>query len=229
MNTVDYEAKLESIIEDPNKFMICDPNQSESIKKRINEIGEKYKLEAPQVYRQLRVLGEFPPGHLYGLPKVHKNASDPPLRPIVSMSGTVTHSIASYINDLIRPYINSKYIIRSSDEFLAAFKDVKLSGNNVLCSLDVESLFTNVPVNETIDIIINHVYNHATIPPPCIRQNDLRNLLVITTQETPFSFKNKTYVQKDGVSRAALRFCLVQAVWHYCLQNVSESHGFACC
>ena len=32
--------------------------------------------------------------------------------------------------------------------------------NGILASLDVENLFTNVPVNETIDVIINNIYFH---------------------------------------------------------------------
>ena len=69
------------------------------------------------IYNKLHVVGNYPPGHLYGLPKIHKNTSDPPLRPIVSMSGTVTHELAKYLNDIIRQYINSKYMVKSTDEF----------------------------------------------------------------------------------------------------------------
>ena len=37
-----------------------------------------------------------------------------------------------------------------------------------LASLDVENLFTNVPVQKTIEIIIDNVYNPPTIQPPNI-------------------------------------------------------------
>ena len=200
MSKSSYQSKLAMIISDANKFQPCDTKQSENIKKKINVISNKYKDNLPQIHKKLRVTGEYSPGHLYGLPKIHKSCTDPPLRPIISMSGTVTHSIASYLNNIIRPYIESKYILRSTDEFLACFGNTKLLNGQVLCSLDVESLFTNVPVAATIDIIIKRAYNHPNLPPPPLAPEDLRELLSITTQETPFMFNNHNYVQVDGVS-----------------------------
>ena len=69
-----------------------------------------------------------------------------------------------------------------------------------MCSLDVSSLFTNVPVDETIEIIVRQAYNNHVLAPPKISAQDLRQLLKICTQETPFSHKNKDYIQIDGVS-----------------------------
>ena len=116
------------------------------------------------------------------------------------MCGTVTHKLAKYLNDIIRPYIDSEYMLRSSDEFLAAVQTMQLPPNSVVASLDVESLFTHVPVLATIDLIVNKSYNHATLPPPCFSQDDFRNLLKICTQQTPFKFKDGLFLQVDGVS-----------------------------
>jgi len=72
---------------------------------------------------------------------------------------------------------------------------------STLASLDVESLFTNVPVEQTIDIIINNVYNNPNKLPPSIPAEDMRKLLVICTTRTPFSDgKGGLYVQCDGCS-----------------------------
>ena len=91
-------------------------------------------------------------------------------------------------------------MLRSTDEFLACFVGTKLNKGEILCSLDVESLFTNVPVQTTVEIILNRAYNHPTLPSPAISQNDLRDLLLIATQETPFRYKNEIFVQVEGVS-----------------------------
>jgi len=66
--------------------------------------------------------------------------------------------------------------------------------------LDVESLFTNVPISETIDIILKNVYNHNSLPPPSLNKETLKKLLYICTTKTPFNFNGKTYIQKNGVS-----------------------------
>ena len=65
----------------------------------------------------------------------------------------------------------------------------------------MESLFTNVPVRETIDIIISNVYNHSNLPKPKMDENLLRDLLEICTTRTPFKHVNgDLYVQCEGVS-----------------------------
>ena len=55
-----------------------------------------------------------------------------------------------------------------------------------MASLDVESLFTNVPVEATIEIILNNVYNHTHLPQPKISRNILKKLLILCTTESPF-------------------------------------------
>ena len=71
----------------------------------------------------------------------------------------------------------------------------------LMASLDVTSLFTNVPVDETISIIIEHVYNHPSIPSPKMHQNHLKSLLELCTKETPFKDHNgQLFYQKDGVA-----------------------------
>ena len=200
MNRTDYEEKLTVLISDPDKFIKCRPSQSENIKTRIKKIASKYKENLPTIYEKLHIVGNYKPGHLYGLPKLHKNSVDPPLRPINSMSGTVTHGIAQYLNEIIRPYIYSKYMVKSTDEFFLRIQNINVSPNQSIGSLDVTSLFTNVPVNDTINIILQRSYGHPTLPPPPIDPDDLKTLLQVCTQETPFNHKNQQYLQIDGVS-----------------------------
>ena len=170
------------------------------MKKKINNIAKEFKEESEYIFKLLKRVGEYNQGHMYGLPKLHKNIENPPLRPIISMTGTVTHDIAQYINSLIRPYLCNNYTVKSSEEFIARINDIKIKRNQNVVSLDVQSLFTNVPVHETTDIILNAVENHDTLPPPALPPAKLRELLTICTTETPFQFNNQTYIQTNGVS-----------------------------
>jgi hypothetical protein len=61
------------------------------------------------------------------------------------MTGTVTHGMAQNMNDTIRPYLDSTYMIQSSDQFLMEIHQQTILTGEHLVSLDVESLFTNVP------------------------------------------------------------------------------------
>ena len=96
-------------------------------------------------------------------------------------------------------YILGEYMLKSRDEFINILQTTKPKGPP--SSLDVESLFTNVPVNETINIIIRNVYHHKSLPPPDISKEDLRELLLLCTTSVPFrNIDGKMYIQKDGMS-----------------------------
>ena len=63
------------------------------------------------------------------------------------------------------------------------------------------NLFTNVPVRETINIIINNIYHHPTLPPLKINSNTLRKILLLCTTEVPFYDPHgNIFIQKDGIA-----------------------------
>ena len=90
-------------------------------------------------------------------------------------------------------------MLKSRDEFINIIQTTK--PENPPSSLDVESLFTNVPVCQTIKIILKEVYNHETLPPPPIAPEKLEELLLLCTTEVPFRNVNgKLHMQTDGMS-----------------------------
>ena len=67
-----------------------------------------------------------------------------------------------------------------------------------LVSYDVCSLFTSIPLAETIDITVNLLFEK--IPGFKISKSDLRKLLQFATSGTHFMFEGKFYDQIDGVA-----------------------------
>ena len=68
--------------------------------------------------------------------------------------------------------------------------------NPYLVSFDAVQLFTNIPVNDTIDHIISLV-NFDRFP---INDNTLRTLLQLACTNVPFLFNSRNYLQKEGMS-----------------------------
>jgi hypothetical protein len=67
-----------------------------------------------------------------------------------------------------------------------------------MCSFDVKSLFTNIPLHETVDIICSYVSKERLILP--IPNETLRKLLLLCTENMKFSFEDQYYRQIDGVA-----------------------------
>ena len=162
---------------------------------KINQNHDKKVLK--------KISGHYEPGYIYGNPKTHKNVNDPPLRQIVSQIGTVTYETAKWLNSIITKYMDRKYMVESTYEFIQIARSINKP--KMLASLDVENLFTNVPVEETIEIILDKVYNHHEILPPNVPRDSLKNLLFICTTKTPFKTpKGELFIQTDGVSMGTL-------------------------
>ena len=100
---------------------------------------------------------------MYGLPKVHKQSV--PLRPILSMSGSPQFAISKWLCDLLKPAIDfyGAYCVKDSFTFSDKVRTEKLSPNGHMCSFDVVGLFTNVPLQEVIDICARAIYHDDNI------------------------------------------------------------------
>ena len=68
-----------------------------------------------------------------------------------------------------------------------------------MASLDVESLFTNIPLDETIENCINNLFTNNDAVHNFITE-DLKELLKFATFESFFTFNNEYYSQLDGVA-----------------------------
>ncbi|XP_076036058.1 uncharacterized protein LOC143022009 [Oratosquilla oratoria] len=77
-----------------------------------------------------------------------------------------------------------------------------------MASLDVEFLFSHVPILPRIEIILNNVYRHPKLPPPTITENIIKNLLFACTTEAPFrSLTGQVYLQVEGVAMGSSLGC----------------------
>ena len=143
--------------------------------------------------------GSAPP-RIYGTPKMHKFSSSdsfPKLRPIVLSIGTFNYNLACFLCDLLSPLVPNDYSCKDTFSFVSQIKKANLC-KKFLVSYDVTSLFTNIPLQETIDIAINLIFNHN--PNVNITRKKLKKLFLFATSQTHFIFNSKFYNQIDGVA-----------------------------
>ena len=89
---------------------------------------------------------------MYGFCKVHKDIIDncPPFWPILSSINTATFQWAKFLVPFLKSWTSNEYTVK--DSFAFAEETVKQDSEFFMGSLDVDSLFTNIPFEETIEI-----------------------------------------------------------------------------
>ena len=88
-----------------------------------------------------------------------KSVKDLPLRPVISNCGTATYEISRYLASLLSPLMKNRYTINNTRDFVYRLRELSIHDNEKMISFDVSSLFTNVPLDHTIEIILKKVYD----------------------------------------------------------------------
>ena len=202
-----YISSIEEILNDNSKFSKLDIpagkeiNHIVNLEKRITSALKLLKdkeIIDKSTYKSIKPIGSRP-GILYGSGKIHKETRNalPPFRPILSAIDTPTYKLAKFLLKFLTPSTANEYTV--IDSFHFAEEICQQDSNLHMVSLDVDSLFTNIPLDETIDICADNLYNDNENPPN-IPKHDFRNLLNIATKESFFMFNNKYYKHVDGVA-----------------------------
>ena len=150
--------------------------------------------------------GQNPPRipEFYTLTKIHKLT--PVGRPIVSGSGGPTERISSFVDSL---HISS--YIKDTTHFINFIENTRLPDNAILVSLDVCSLYTNIPQEEGINVVCQYYEEHyqSKQPIPAIHLGELMKLIL---KENSFKFNGKHFLQTHGIAmgtKMAVAFAVI--------------------
>ena len=116
------------------------------------------------------------PDQLYGIAKTHKfeNLKDITPQslkcgPTLNQTGTFTYNavkVISYQNEY--PLCQNEYPISDTQQFPDMLSNLPpLPDDEENISYNVESLFTNIPIKDTIEYIIEQVHAHKKLKPIC--------------------------------------------------------------
>ena len=125
--------------------------------------------------------------------KLTDSDSFPKLRPIASSVGAYNYNLTKY---LCKPHLPEQYCTKDTFTFVEELKRVSLV-DKLLVSFGVTSLFTNIPLSETIKLTVDLI--KTSQPDLNISEKDLTSLFKFATCETHFLFRGKFYDQIDGV------------------------------
>ena len=157
-------------------------------------------LLSDEVYKQLYVTGSGP-GILYGSPKIHKSnfATDFPLRPIFAASNTASYKLSKFLVPILAPFTTNEYTVTISFSFVNDVSKVHNADSFHMVSFDVENLFTNIHLHETINICLQFIFPNVSSTVLGLCRDLFRKLLELSVLNSFFIFNSKLYKQTEGL------------------------------
>ena len=156
----------------------------------LKTIEQKGEIDAKLKKRISRYLPQ-----LFGLPKIHK--PEVPLRPIVSSIGSVTYDLAKELTRILSPLRGktSSYV-KDSGNFIQIITQKTIQMSDIF---DVKSLFTKVPMEESLQVIKKLLIKDETLENRTVMTPiTMVNLVKLCMSSTYFEFGDKIYEQTDG-------------------------------
>ena len=119
------------------------------------------------------------------------------MRSILSASGTYNYKLAKWLGGKLKPLSVNQYIIDAPLGFSKEIRKHPVLEDDILVSYDFTSLFTNVPVQETINILIDKAFTDNWFNST---YDQLTQLLRMASTDQLFQFDGQLYKQCEGVT-----------------------------
>ena len=206
MQKDDYNQKLQQMIYEGIRNGIYTPTEDNTLNdlRKFQDFLQRNFNDKFARYEDMRPVSNQP-GRIYATDKTHRfnslddiHVNNLKFRPIFFQIGTYTYNAAKVLAEYLKPLCSNQYKMSDTQEFASLIKDQPpLNDDEEYVLYDVDSLFTNIPVAETIQYIIHQIYTEKKIPPICSKLYFKRLLLKLTT-ECSFQFNHQLLKQVEG-------------------------------
>lgn len=198
INRTEYLEKSQNILRDETTYKKLKKDPTITVQNKNKKIIDTLVREGFIDNEQGKKLktGAANPPKIYFQPKIHKN--NRPFRPIVSFVGSPLYSLTGFLASLLNGmFVKNDSYVRNSFEFVNDIKSIKLPKDYQLISLDVISLFTNIPTDIVINIVNKKwhlIENEIKIP-----LHRFVELLTFIFDNNYFQYQDEFYQQIYGL------------------------------
>ncbi|CAF4502130.1 unnamed protein product [Rotaria socialis] len=154
----------------------------------LNDLRSKKYILSWQLDKMMPKRETVQLAYLYFIPKPHKAGT--PLRPIVSSMNMPTTGISKFLDKLIRPIFDKHAQAYTTNGHLLP--------KTYLCTFDITDLYTMLPQEESLDILIEFLLQYGYQKLQNIPIDIIRKLALIVIKENVFVYEKKFYRQVIG-------------------------------
>ena len=201
LNREDYLEKcMDHINNGPYQLLKKDPTTKIKAKtlKQLKALKDNEFIDN-KLYYYLKPT-DSPAPRFYGQPKIHKPGV--PIRPIVSYSGSPLYNLNKYIANILKTYVkHENNNAKNSTTFSNYIRNVLIEDDEIMVSFDVTSLYTNIPIIDTLNIIKDYVHSDDQFArKTAIPQDKFLDLVNLVLTTTWYTFNSQFYQQTDRVA-----------------------------
>ena len=196
-----YHAKMSAFI-DSGPYQLLNKDPTDRLTRKLSERLLTLKRNghiSEAVYNKIRPRHKQPP-RVYGLPKIHK--ANTPFRPIVSCVNTVAYDASAFLANILSPLTgNSDFTVTNSAHFTSVISSEKIQDHEIMVSFDVVSLFTNVPIEGTVQAALRKLESDPTLADrTTLTPAQIADLLDFVLRSTYFQYNGSIYEQREGAA-----------------------------
>ena len=205
MKTAHYDNEALRQLNDSTFYQPCSSDSSKFLRQHLHahlQTLYRRKFINKKELSFLSPVGSSDDRTFYHLPKLHKDAwptlALPPGRPIVSDLKSLSYNCSKLLEHFLAPLVSRQNsYLRDTGHLIATLRDTSIRPNDLLFTMDIESLYSNIPLDEGIDVI-SQLFRENPNP----RRPDLTllSLLRLLLKHNAFSFKGTRWTQIKGVA-----------------------------
>ncbi|CAF5130122.1 unnamed protein product, partial [Rotaria sp. Silwood1] len=199
MDKIDYITKVEEKLNDENIYEQVKndptPKIKEEISKEVTKLLNQNKITLNTKY-YLTSNEDLP--KIRGQPKLHN--ANIPIRIVTCSKNTITSPISQYVFRFIKELRSTlKGVVNNTFNFVKEISNLDIDQNDKLASLDIQDLYTNIPVTKAVDITIKKLVELNMSQNSIITKTDIKDLLYLSLKNSYFQFNGKYHKQKKGL------------------------------
>ena len=208
INVEDYLKEAKRQLDDTEFYRSVNNDLTETHTKIVNKAIKYFAKEKllPEHVAKALLLDDPKTAKFYLLPKIHKKNVPVPGGPITNAIGCATSTIAELVNFQLQPFVEKlKSYIKDTTDFLNKLEKIgTLPEDAILVTMDVSSLYTNIPHNEGINAAAQTLEEDESFTGST---RVIIKFLSLVLNLNNFSFNDQNYLQIKGCSMGSKCSC----------------------
>ena len=182
----------------PDHYKKLDYNPTETLNNKIlKTLQSAVHLEDLTENEAIYLFRDNPwTSNFYTLPKIHKKKN--PGRPTVNSIGLITEKLSEFVDENIKNLAQQvPSYIKDTTHFLTMIQDITTNPDDLLVTIDVSSLYTNIIYEEGLEAMEQWMITNNI---PHQKANLIKTLGNLVLKNNYFEFNGNLYPQKQGTA-----------------------------